>query len=57
MRVIEPLLRKTDRLGRWGGEEFMIVAPESDLTQAGRSVERIRVGIVNHHITTTSRLA
>ncbi len=27
----------------------MIVAPESDLTQAGRLVERIRVGIANHH--------
>ncbi len=48
VRVIEPLLRKTDRLGRWGGEEFMILAPESDITQAGWLAERIRASIAEH---------
>ncbi len=48
VRVIEPLLRKTDRLGRWGGEEFIILAPESDLAQVGWLAERIRASIADH---------
>ncbi|HVF01783.1 MAG TPA: GGDEF domain-containing protein [Rubrobacteraceae bacterium] len=49
VRVIEPLLRKTDRLRRWGREEFMILAPESNLAQGGPLVERFRVSIASHH--------
>jgi diguanylate cyclase (GGDEF)-like protein len=35
-------LRGTDRIGRYGGEEFLLVLPEADLQQAGLVAEKIR---------------
>lgn len=34
-------LRESDILARWGGEEFLILAPESDLQQAHRLAQRL----------------
>ena len=48
VRAIEPLLRKTDHFGRWGGEEFILVAPETDLRQSSQLAERLRKGIADH---------
>jgi diguanylate cyclase (GGDEF)-like protein len=39
---ITSMLRTYDTLGRYGGEEFLIVAPGCDLTVAQRLAERIR---------------
>lgn len=36
------MLRKTDRLGRIGGEEFLIVMPETELVDAFEVAERLR---------------
>jgi diguanylate cyclase (GGDEF)-like protein len=36
-------LRKPDVVGRWGGEEFLIVTPGSDAEAAAQLAERIRV--------------
>lgn len=38
-------LRKMDIPGRMGGEEFIVILPETDLRQAGRVAERIRAKI------------
>ncbi|WP_172967715.1 diguanylate cyclase [Hydrogenovibrio sp. JE_KL2] len=40
--VIRLAIRKTDVFGRWGGEEFMIVCPETGLQQTLRLAEKIR---------------
>ena len=53
VRVIESMLRKADRLGRWGGEEFIILAPETDLHQANRLAERLRESIASHESAST----
>jgi diguanylate cyclase (GGDEF)-like protein len=37
-----PLLRATDVLARWGGEEFMLLMPASQLPQACAALERVR---------------
>ncbi|HCP54249.1 MAG TPA: GGDEF domain-containing protein, partial [Pseudomonas sp.] len=38
-------IREQDFIGRWGGEEFLVVMPETDLAQANASAERIRQAI------------
>jgi diguanylate cyclase (GGDEF)-like protein len=35
-------LRETDVLGRWGGEEFLLIMPEATLEVAMASLERMR---------------
>ncbi len=46
--LIKNNLRNTDILGRWGGEEFMIVTPELDVKNAGHLAEKLRLLIENH---------
>ncbi|MGW8228652.1 MAG: diguanylate cyclase, partial [Gammaproteobacteria bacterium] len=43
-------LRPYDNLGRWGGEEFLCVLPNTDLQGALDSAERFRELISNHFI-------
>lgn len=38
-------LREVDMLGRWGGEEFIVLLPETSLEQAWTSAERLRLAI------------
>jgi len=38
-------LRKADCCARWGGEEFMLLAPETSLEQAVRLADKIRAAI------------
>ncbi|MGP9764210.1 GGDEF domain-containing protein [Halomonas sp. AOP13-D3-9] len=40
-------LRKSDCCARWGGEEFMLLAPETSLEQAVRLADKIR-GAIKH---------
>jgi diguanylate cyclase (GGDEF)-like protein/PAS domain S-box-containing protein len=39
------VMRETDILGRWGGEEFVLLAPHSELDEVVLGVERIRLAI------------
>ncbi|MDZ7706700.1 MAG: GGDEF domain-containing protein [Trueperaceae bacterium] len=47
-RSVRPLLRTGDVLGRWGGEEFLIIAPDADHEQALRLAERVRDEVQRH---------
>ncbi len=40
--IIKSELRRTDYVGRFGGEEFMVILPETDSQSAFRVAERIR---------------
>ncbi|WP_147164910.1 diguanylate cyclase [Pararhodospirillum oryzae] len=40
--------RATDIVGRWGGEEFLILCPETDLIEARNLAERLRQAIRKH---------
>ncbi|MFP5257397.1 MAG: diguanylate cyclase [Acidobacteriota bacterium] len=44
-RIMEGGVRQCDLVARWGGEEFLLLLPGTDLTGAGRLLERIRTDI------------
>ncbi len=44
-QVIQNRVRKTDVFGRWGGEEFILICPDTDLLQAQQLSEKIRKAI------------
>jgi diguanylate cyclase (GGDEF)-like protein/PAS domain S-box-containing protein len=46
--VLRQRSRRTDIVGRWGGEEFMIICPATDLQGAQRLAELIRTKIEQH---------
>jgi diguanylate cyclase (GGDEF)-like protein len=41
--LVRRTIRETDVFGRWGGEEFMLVCPETGLADAVQLAERIRL--------------
>lgn len=40
--TIKKIIRKTDMFARWGGDEFMLLLPNTDILQARELVERLR---------------
>src|SRR4029079_10154334 len=49
-RLLTSLARKGDTVARWGGEEFVVVLPETDLAGAQRFAERLRRTIEAHAV-------
>ncbi|PLA73439.1 hypothetical protein CYQ88_11140 [Hydrogenovibrio sp. SC-1] len=47
--IIKENVRNTDVVGRWGGEEFMIICPESNKNETLTVAEKIREKIANYH--------
>jgi diguanylate cyclase (GGDEF)-like protein/PAS domain S-box-containing protein len=47
-RVIEDRLRKSDVLGRWGGEEFMVLMSDTDLDDAVQAAEAMRQRVASY---------
>ncbi|MFV0449165.1 MAG: diguanylate cyclase [Vibrio sp.] len=46
--VVKSCIRTTDVLARWGGEEFVVLLPNTGFSQATGLAERIRVTIEKH---------
>lgn len=46
--AVQRVIRGTDLLARWGGEEFAVLMPRMDPTAALRTAERIRRAIADH---------
>lgn len=49
-KLVESNLRDGDFIGRWGGEEFVILMNESTLSDSERVCERIRRAVQEHEI-------
>jgi diguanylate cyclase (GGDEF)-like protein len=49
-RLLISLARQGDTVARWGGEEFVVVLPETDLGGAQRFAERLRRTIEAHAV-------
>ena len=46
--LVQDNLRASDLLGRWGGEEFMVLSPDLDLVHATRLAEKLRQTVQSH---------
>jgi len=49
-RRMQALVRPHDAVGRWGGEEFLVVLPDCSRTEAALLAERLRVGLESEEI-------
>ncbi|MEA3289329.1 MAG: diguanylate cyclase [Campylobacterota bacterium] len=47
-KLLKGSIRKTDIVGRWGGEEFIVVSPETSLENCMELAEKIRKNIEEH---------
>jgi diguanylate cyclase (GGDEF)-like protein len=45
--VLAHQTRSTDIAGRWGGEEFLVVAPQTSLDKAAKLAEKLRSSVAN----------
>ncbi len=43
--LLKQSMRDQDFIGRWGGEEFLSILPDTDFSHAGDSAERIRKSV------------
>lgn len=51
-QTLSSVIRKSDTLARWGGEEFMLVLPDTDLVCGINMAERIRTSSEEHPLVT-----
>lgn len=54
-QILKSNVRIEDTVGRWGGEEFLILAPGSDLEAAARLAEKLRKIIEKFNFTTVGQ--
>jgi diguanylate cyclase (GGDEF)-like protein/PAS domain S-box-containing protein len=47
-KLLQDGVRKTDVVGRWGGEEFIVICPDTNLKQSNTMAETLRIKIKNH---------
>jgi len=47
IKRLKPILRETDFIGRWGGDEFLVLFPGTDIESAAAVAERLRKLIEN----------
>ncbi len=53
---MKDLVRHNDHLGRWGGEEFVIILPDTNAKGGGKFVEKLRQLIEEHDFGLESKL-
>ncbi len=51
-QLLKKQVRSVDTLGRWGGEEFIIVCPETDKAGILEMTNKLRAAVESHHFAT-----
>ncbi|WP_423682109.1 GGDEF domain-containing protein [Undibacterium sp. WLHG33] len=51
VRVVKQTLRSIDVIARWGGEEFIIIMPETGLEEAAQAMVRVQRELTKHFFT------
>ncbi|MDA3970924.1 MAG: diguanylate cyclase [Desulfobulbaceae bacterium] len=54
--LVQKKLRSTDIMARWGGEEFMVLMPQTAAPAAGNAAEKLRLAIAEHHFDKVGKL-
>ncbi len=54
-QILEATIRETDLIGRWGGEEFLVICRETDREGAMLLAERLREAVEKHAFATGER--
>lgn len=54
--ILQQSIRNTDTLGRWGGEEFLIICPETDLAGTHSLAEQLRQKLEQHEFPVVGRV-
>jgi len=55
-KLLKDNIRNTDIVGRFGGEEFMVICPETDQHAASVLAEKLRLEINNYHFETINHI-
>ena len=55
-KILQKTIRKTDTLGRWGGEEFLIIVPETSLLELEYFAQKLRETIASYNFSTIGKL-
>ncbi len=55
-KILSDNIRKTDFVGRWGGEEFIVVCPQTNKEQTRRLAEKLRTLIENYDFKKNTRI-
>lgn len=55
-RTLSGTVRRTDMVGRWGGEEFLIICPETDASGAVKLAEKLRLAVDRERFSHIGRL-
>jgi diguanylate cyclase len=50
-KILSDEIRKSDVIARWGGEEFVVLLPDSDLSSAVKLAENLRVKVAQSDFT------
>ncbi|MFE0022660.1 diguanylate cyclase [Amycolatopsis sp. NPDC059021] len=54
-QALDEVTRPSDVVGRFGGEEFLVLLPDIDETSAREAAERVRSAVAKLHIVTTDK--
>ena len=54
--ILQENIRASDFIGRWGGEEFLVICPHTDLQQAVSLAEKIRKKVEQHQFTRSLKI-
>lgn len=54
--TVQNSIRKTDIFARWGGEEFIVFLPDSNIDEACRAAEKIRSAVEQHPYCGTGKI-
>lgn len=54
--LVKKDIRAVDTVARWGGEEFLVLAPQLDVVGAGSMAEKLRQEIASHDFSQVGRI-